>query len=178
MRSRQALLRRSPIAAHLRLVASDEGLTVERDDPLDPVNLAFDKSGNLLVLSSLGADGTVYSFRPGTPAAQMTVIAPQDAAAAPRSAGASCPSTIWNNGEFRDQLDLDTMHFNTLAEMFARGRVARPRRSSMCRRTAACSCRPARVFQQGPPDYPRLALLRYSRYARFRQRRRRASAST
>ena len=31
-----------------------EGLTVERDNPLDPVNLAFDKSGNLLVVSSAG----------------------------------------------------------------------------------------------------------------------------
>ena len=27
-----------------------EGLTIERDNPLDPVNLAFDKAGDLLVL--------------------------------------------------------------------------------------------------------------------------------
>ena len=44
-----------------------EGLTIERDNPLDPVNLAFDKAGNLLVLSSAGPEGTVYSFRPGSP---------------------------------------------------------------------------------------------------------------
>ncbi len=31
-----------------------EGLTVERDNALDPVNLAFDRSGNLLVVSSAG----------------------------------------------------------------------------------------------------------------------------
>ncbi len=31
-----------------------QGLSIERDNPLDPVNLAFDKSGNLLVLSSAG----------------------------------------------------------------------------------------------------------------------------
>ena len=54
-------------AAHLGW-SQAEGLTVERDNPLDPVNLAFDKSGNLLVLSSAGAEGTVYSFRPGSPA--------------------------------------------------------------------------------------------------------------
>ena len=41
-----------------------EGLTIERDSPLDPVNLAFDKSGGLLVFSSSGPEGTVYSFRP------------------------------------------------------------------------------------------------------------------
>ena len=28
----------------------------------------------------------------------------------------------WNNGEFKDQLTLDTMRFKTLAEMFAAGR--------------------------------------------------------
>ena len=36
---------------------------VIRDTPLEPVNLAFDKSGDLLVVSYAGK-GTVYSFRP------------------------------------------------------------------------------------------------------------------
>ena len=36
------------------------GLDVVRDAPLDPVNLAVDKSGNLLVVSSAGPEGTVY----------------------------------------------------------------------------------------------------------------------
>ena len=47
--------------------STTEGLTIERDNPLDPVNLAFDKAGDLLVLSSDGPEGTVYSFRPGSP---------------------------------------------------------------------------------------------------------------
>ncbi len=35
-----------------------------RDNPLDPVNLGFDKAGNLMVVSYAGK-GTVYSFRAG-----------------------------------------------------------------------------------------------------------------
>ena len=62
----------------------EEGLSIERDNPTDPVNLAFDKSGNLLVLSSLGAEGTLYSFKPGSPATEMTVIAPHAGARASR----------------------------------------------------------------------------------------------
>lgn len=34
--------------------SSEEGLTVERDNPLDPVNLAFDGAGDLPVVSSEG----------------------------------------------------------------------------------------------------------------------------
>jgi hypothetical protein len=49
---------------------------VVRDSPLDPENLAFDKSGDLLVVSRAGK-GTVYTFRPGTPETQMTVIKPE-----------------------------------------------------------------------------------------------------
>jgi len=39
-------------------------LSKVRDNPLDPVNLAFDKSGNLMVISYSG-NGTVYSFKAG-----------------------------------------------------------------------------------------------------------------
>src|SRR5262249_22755919 len=45
--------------------SESEGLTIERDSALDPVNLAVDKSGDLLVVSSAGPEGTVYAFRPG-----------------------------------------------------------------------------------------------------------------
>ena len=84
-----------------------EGLTIERDNPLDPVNLAFDKAGDLLVLSSAGPEGTVYSFRPGSPKDQITVLAPQPTQ--PHAgARAILPANYWNNGEFKDQLDFDT----------------------------------------------------------------------
>lgn len=52
---------------------------VVRDNPLDPVNLAFDRAGDLLVVSYLG-DGTVYTFRPGSPEYETTLLKPQRAA--------------------------------------------------------------------------------------------------
>jgi sugar lactone lactonase YvrE len=44
---------------------STRQISIVRDNPLDPVQLAFDKSGNLLVISYQG-NGTVYTFKPGT----------------------------------------------------------------------------------------------------------------
>ena len=51
-------------------------LSTVRDAPLDPVNLAFDKAGNLMVVSYAGS-GTVYSFRPGSPEGEITVLTAQ-----------------------------------------------------------------------------------------------------
>jgi hypothetical protein len=128
-----------------------EGLTVERDHPLDPVNLAFDKSGNLLVLSSAGAQGTVYSFRPGSPGGEMTEIAPQDTKARP-GARAVLPVSYWNNGEFANQLNFDEMSYTTLGEMFRRD-VTAPRAKQYVSADGSVFLPAARVFQQGPPDY-------------------------
>ena len=50
----------------------------------------------------------------------------------------------WNNGEFKDQLNLDTLQFNTLAEMFAADATT-PKRANTCRRTAALSAREPRL---------------------------------
>jgi sugar lactone lactonase YvrE len=127
-----------------------EGLSIERDNPTDPVNLAFDKSGNLLVLSSLGAQGTLYSFKPGSSATEMTVIAPTPATA---HAGATAlvPGNFWNNGEFKDQLDPRTYRFTTLSEMFARD-LAAPRPKEYVSPDGSVFLPLARVFQQGPPD--------------------------
>jgi hypothetical protein len=128
-----------------------EGLTVEHDHPLDPVNLASDKSGNLLVLSSAGAQGTVYSFRPGTPGGQMTEIAPQDTTPRPGSR-AILPVNYWNNGEFANQLDFAEMTYKTLAEMF-RLDVSTPKPKQYVSPDGSVFLPAARVFQQGPPDY-------------------------
>ena len=56
---------------------------VVRDNPLEPVNLVFDKSGNLIVVSYAGK-GTVYSFRPDSPSTEITMLAPEAAAPRPR----------------------------------------------------------------------------------------------
>ncbi|HVW72508.1 MAG TPA: SMP-30/gluconolactonase/LRE family protein, partial [Rhizomicrobium sp.] len=127
-----------------------QGLTIERDDPVDPVNLAFDKSGNLLVLSSLGAEGTLYSFKPGSSATEMTVIAPTPAAAHP-GATMLLPVNYWNNGEFKDQLDLNTYTYTTLSQMFARD-MAAPKAKEYVSPDGSTVLPAARVFSQGPPD--------------------------
>ncbi|SPE30360.1 SMP-30/Gluconolaconase/LRE domain protein [Candidatus Sulfopaludibacter sp. SbA3] len=62
-------------------VAGRQLFTV-RDNPLDPVNLAFDRAGNLLVISYAGR-GTIYSFKPGTPDDAITLLQPEPAAKRP-----------------------------------------------------------------------------------------------
>ncbi len=125
---------------------------MERDHPLDPVNLAFDKSGNLLVLSSAGAQGTVYSFRPGAAGRRDG----GDCAAKKRNprpgARAILPVNYWNNGEFANQLNFETMTYTTLAEMFRRD-VTEPRPRQYVSPDGSVFLPAARVFQQGPADY-------------------------
>ena len=127
-----------------------EGLSIERDNPTDPVNLAVDKSGNLLVLSSLGAEGTLYTFKPGSPATTLTVIAPTPVASHP-NATAILPSNYWNNGEFKDQLDSNIYRYTTLSEMFARD-MAAPKAREYVSPDGSLFLPAARTFQQGPPD--------------------------
>lgn len=127
-----------------------EGLTVERDSPLDAVNLAFDRAGGLLVLSSAGPEGTVYSFRPGSPKDEITPIAAQ---AMPPKAGARAilPVNYWNNGEFKTQLDFSTMVYKTLAQMFAED-VSTPKTKAYLAPDGSAFLPAGRVFQQGPAD--------------------------
>jgi hypothetical protein len=127
-----------------------EGLTIERDQPLDPVNLAFDKSGNLLVLSSAGPEGTVYSFRPGSPADQIAVLVPQSRQPHQKTQFLF-PVNYWNNGEFADQLDPATMQFHTIPGMFAADVTTAPAREYISP-DGSLVLPASRVFQQGPAD--------------------------
>ena len=65
-----------------RWASGTSQLSTVRDNPLDPINLAIDKAGNLLVLSYAG-DGTVYTFKPGSPGKETTFLKPQRAAPRP-----------------------------------------------------------------------------------------------
>jgi hypothetical protein len=131
---------------------SDEGrLEIVRDAALDPVNLTVDRSGNLLVLSSYGRNGTVYSVRPGAPEQELTVITATPVGARP-DAAMVLPVNWWNNGEFRDQLNPETYQFTTLAEMFARD-VAVPKTREYVSPDGSVVLPASRVFQQGPPDH-------------------------
>lgn len=125
-----------------------EGLAIERDNPLDPVNLAFDKSGNLLVLSSAGPESTVYTFHPGSSAEELSVPTPQPAQPH-EGASVILPVNWWNNGEFKDQLNLDTMRFTTLAEMFAADATT-PKARDYVSADGSVLLPAGRVFQQGP----------------------------
>jgi hypothetical protein len=127
-----------------------EGLSIVADAPLDPVNLAVDRSGNLLVLSSDGPEATVYSIKPGEPQA-VQVIAPTPAV--DRSGTrVALPGSFWINGEFRDQYDPASDHFTTLAEMFARDMGA-PKPREYVSPDGSLVLPAYRVWQQGPPDH-------------------------
>ena len=65
-----------------RWQTSTRTLSVVRDNPLDPVNLAFDRAGNLMVISYAG-NGTVYTFKPGDPGDAITLLKPQPVAPRP-----------------------------------------------------------------------------------------------
>ena len=127
-----------------------EGLTVERDNPLDPINLAIDSSGNLLVQSSAGPAATVYSFKPGTSAEELTVLQPQPTPTG-KAAKFVFPVNWWNNGEFQDQLNVDTMRFTTLAELFAKDATT-PVPNVYISPDGSTLLPARRVFQQGPAN--------------------------
>ena len=130
---------------------SPTGLAILSSHPLDPVNLAVDHSGNLLVLSSAGITGAVYSLRPEGPDGAVIVIEPGARRPAP-SAAIAVPANWWVNGEFKDQYDPQTDHFTTLAELFAREVSTAPAREYAS--TDGSLVLPAyRVFHQGAPDY-------------------------
>jgi sugar lactone lactonase YvrE len=68
---------------------------IVRDSPLDPVQLAFDKAGDLMVVSYDG-DGTVYSFRPDALDQEVTLLKPEKATAR-EGATSVLPLNYWRN---------------------------------------------------------------------------------
>jgi hypothetical protein len=129
----------------------ETGLELVREQPLDPVNLAIDRSGDLMVLSSDGRDGTENSFRPDGPDDRLTII-PQTAIGDHPRARLAMPVNWWDNGEFKDQLDPVTYRFTTLAEMFARD-VAIPKPRGFVSPDGSLILPAFRTFQQGPSNF-------------------------
>jgi hypothetical protein len=62
------------------------------------------------------------------------------------------PVNYWNNGEFANQLDFESLTYTTLAEMFRRD-VSTPRAEQYVSPDGSVFLPASRVFQQGPPDY-------------------------
>jgi hypothetical protein len=130
---------------------AEQGLKIVSSHPLDPVNLAVDRSDNLLVLSSSGNEGTVYSLNPNGIDGPITRIEAEPAGTHPNAA-IVMPVNWWVNGEFKDQYDPARDQFATLAELFAREVSAAPPREYAS--PDGSIVLPAfRVFHQGPPDY-------------------------
>jgi len=130
--------------------SQDRGLEIVSRHPLDPVNLAVDRSDNLLVLSSAGFAGAVYSLKPDGPDGALTRIEAEPAGAHP-DANIAMPAAWWVNGEFKDQYDPASDHFMTLAELFARDVATAPGREYAS--PDGSLVLPAfRVFHQGPSD--------------------------
>ncbi|SOB86410.1 Sugar lactone lactonase YvrE [Sphingomonas guangdongensis] len=125
-------------------------LGIVADAPLDPVNLAVDASGGLMVLSSDGPEATVYAIDPAKPMAVRT-IAPTAIGERTRPRVA-LPGSFWNNGEFRDQYDPAADRYITLGEMFARD-VAAPKPREYVSPDGSLALPAFRVWQQGPPDH-------------------------
>jgi hypothetical protein len=129
----------------------DRGLRIVSSHPLDPVNLAVDRSDNLLVLSSTGFEGAVYSLKPDGTDGVLTKIESEPAGTHP-DAAIALPVNWWVNGEFKDQYDPASDQFPTMAELFARDMSAAPRREYAS--PDGSLVLPAfRVFHQGSPDY-------------------------
>ena len=127
------------------------GLEIVSDAPLDAVNLAADKSGHLLVLSSDGPNASVYSLDPWVPTPEITRIAATPVTAHP-GAVTALPGNMWVNGEFRDQLDPQTYTFPTLADMFARD-MAVAKASEYVSPDGSLVLPAFRVWEQGPVNF-------------------------
>jgi len=86
-----------------RWSAENHEAEIVRDNPIDPVNLAFDSAGDLMVVSYAGS-GTVYSFRPDSQADQITVLHPEPAVPRPGMT-AVLPTDEWlNDTDFKQHV--------------------------------------------------------------------------
>ncbi len=127
-----------------------EGLSIVADAPLDAVNLAVDRSGDLLVLSSAGRDGTVYSIDPAKPA-EVKVIAPTPTKAR-RDAATVLPVNVWANGEFADRIDPATYQFPTMADFFTQ-KMGEAKPQEYVSPDGSLSLPAFRVWNQGRDDH-------------------------
>jgi Pectate lyase superfamily protein/SMP-30/Gluconolactonase/LRE-like region len=126
------------------------GLRVVADAPLDPVNLAVDASDRLLVLSSYGRDGSVYSLDPSAPEAIRMVSA--QPMRARQGTVMLFPGNVWANGEFADRLDTRTYAFPPLGQFFA-DKMGAPKAQAYLSPDGSLALPAYRVWNQGPDDH-------------------------
>jgi Pectate lyase superfamily protein/SMP-30/Gluconolactonase/LRE-like region len=101
---------------------------VVRDSPLDPVNLIFDKAGDLIVVSSGGKELTAYAFCPDVPEnsqTQLTLLKLEPATDRPGTTVA-LPVDYWFNGDFANTLSSTQPYtYISLEQMFEKNLSAR-----------------------------------------------------
>jgi hypothetical protein len=125
-----------------------EGLTTVSQATLDPVNLTVDRSGRLLVLSSAGRDGTVYSIDSKAPDKVRTI-----AATAPRTGSAiALPVNVWANGKFADRIDQKTYEYPPLSYFFT-SKIGEAKRQAYVSPDGSVAIPAFRVWNQGPDDH-------------------------
>jgi sugar lactone lactonase YvrE len=110
------------VDAHWRRIyrwSPEKDLAIVRNNPNEPVNLAFDKAGNLIVVSSGGKGMTVYSLRPDGPEDQITVLDPEPPADRPGMT-ALLPVNYWVNGDFTNTLSTETYECVSLEQLFSK----------------------------------------------------------
>jgi sugar lactone lactonase YvrE len=139
------------IAQRIYRWSQDRGLNIVSSHPLDPVNLAVDRSDNLLVLSAEGLQATVYSVKPDGSDGAITMIQAEPAGTHP-DAALAMPVIRWVNGEFKDQYDPARDRFASLAELFTRDVTTAPA-SEYASPDGSLVLPAFRVFHQGMPDY-------------------------
>ncbi|MEG3165498.1 glycosyl hydrolase family 28-related protein [Sphingomonas sp. PB2P19] len=127
-----------------------EGLSIVADAPLDAVNLAVDRSGKLLVLSSAGRDGTVFSIDPAKPD-EVSVILPTPSKPR-RTAATVLPVNVWANGEFADRIDPTTYQFPTMADFFTQ-KMGEAKPQDYVSPDGSLALPAFRVWNQGPDDH-------------------------
>jgi hypothetical protein len=89
--------------------------------PLDPVNLVFDKAGDLIVLSSGGKDLTAYAYRPGASEDLQTQPDMLKLETSTNHPGltVAMPVDYWFNGDFANTLSsTQPYNYTSLDQMF------------------------------------------------------------
>ncbi|HVF95294.1 MAG TPA: glycosyl hydrolase family 28-related protein [Sphingomonas sp.] len=128
--------------------SQSEGLSTVSQATLDPVNLTVDRSGRLLVLSSAGRDGTVYSIDPKAPDDVRTIAATRPLA----GSAIALPVNVWANGEFADRIDQKTYEYRPLSDFFI-SKMREAKRQAYVSPDGSVAIPTFRVWNQGPDDH-------------------------
>lgn len=124
-------------------------LEIVRDNPLHPVNLFFDKAGNLIVVSNGGSGMAVYSVRPDGPETEVTLLQREPAVERP-GMSAVLPVSYFVTGDATNTLDTSTYEYVSLDELF-RKRMGTRRTHQYVSPDGKVFLPEDEVFVAGPP---------------------------